>query len=87
MPQAEHIELAWKRHGKRFDHDERARKKEARGNHLNAAISKKLRGLKALYYYVFAYLYGWCGRRYPAAARNPADGRARENLEECTHGP
>ena len=47
MPQQEHIELAWKRHGKRFDHDERARKKEARGNHLNSAIAKKLRGLKA----------------------------------------
>ena len=30
MPQNEHIELHRKRHGRRLDHEERARKKEAR---------------------------------------------------------
>jgi len=47
MPQSEHIELHWRRNGKRLDHDEKVRKKEARSNHLNSAISKKVRGLKA----------------------------------------
>ena len=30
MPQNEHIELHRKRHGRRLDHEERTRKKEAR---------------------------------------------------------
>ena len=30
MPQNEHIELHRKRYGRRFDHEERTRKKEAR---------------------------------------------------------
>ena len=30
MPQNEHIELHRKRHGRRFDHEERTRKREAR---------------------------------------------------------
>ena len=30
MPQNEHIELHRKRHGRRLDHEERVRKKEAR---------------------------------------------------------
>ena len=48
MPQGEHIELAQRRHGRRLDHEERKRKKEARdGAHLNSAIAKKVRGLKA----------------------------------------
>ena len=48
MPQGEHIELAQRRHGRRLDHDERKRKKEARNEaHLNSAIAKKVRGLKA----------------------------------------
>ena len=47
MAQGEYIELAQKRHGKRLDHEERTRKKKARENHKNSAISKKVRGLKA----------------------------------------
>lgn len=47
MPQNEHIELHQKRYGRRLDHEERKRKKEARAVHENAAIAKKSRGLKA----------------------------------------
>ena len=47
MAQGDYIELFRKRQGRRFDHEERTRKKEARGNHLNSAIAKKVRGLKA----------------------------------------
>ena len=47
MAQGDYIELHRKRQGRRLDHEERARKKEARSAHLNSAISKKVRGLKA----------------------------------------
>lgn len=50
MPQNEHIELARKRHGKRFDHDEKLRKKDARSKHKMSAKAKKLTGLKAKLY-------------------------------------
>lgn len=50
MPQNEYIELAQKRHGKRYDHDERKRKKEAREVHEKSAKAQKLHGLKAKLY-------------------------------------
>ena len=46
MPQNEHIELFRKRYGRRLDHDERKRKKEARQVHKRAAFAKKVLGLK-----------------------------------------
>ena len=50
MPQNEHIELHRKRHGRRLDHEERQRKKEAREPRRRAKKAKKLRGLKAKMY-------------------------------------
>jgi len=50
MPQNEHIELAQKRHGRRFDHEEKLRKKNARSCRLNSMKAKKLHGLKAKLY-------------------------------------
>eukprot|EP00123_Amoebidium_parasiticum_P018327 comp24171_c2_seq1/m.44149 comp24171_c2_seq1/g.44149 ORF comp24171_c2_seq1/g.44149 comp24171_c2_seq1/m.44149 type:complete len:189 (-) comp24171_c2_seq1:763-1329(-) len=50
MPQNEYIELAQKRYGKRFDHEERKRKKEARKVHEQAEKAQKLHGLKAKIY-------------------------------------
>lgn len=50
MPQNEHIELHRKRHGRRLDHEERTRKREAREPRRRAAQAKKLRGLKAKLY-------------------------------------
>eukprot|EP01134_Creolimax_fragrantissima_P000157 CFRG0157T1 len=50
MPQNEYIELAQKRHGKRLDHDERKRKREARSVHEQSAKAQKLFGLKAKLY-------------------------------------
>jgi len=50
MPQNEHIELHQKRYGKRLDHDQRKRKKEARSVHQVSEKAKKLRGLKAKMY-------------------------------------
>ncbi len=47
MAQGDYIELHQKREGKRLDHDERQRKKEARTGHKRSAIAKKVRGLKA----------------------------------------
>ena len=47
MPQNEHIELSVKRHGRRLDHEERQRKKEAREPRRRAKEAKRLRGLKA----------------------------------------
>ena len=47
MPQNEHIELHQKRHGRRLDHEERARKREARSVHKQAKVAKRLRGIKA----------------------------------------
>jgi len=41
MPQNEHIELSIKRHGRRFDHYEKLRKKEGREPHKQALKAKK----------------------------------------------
>jgi ribosome biogenesis protein NSA2 len=50
MPQNEHIELHRKRHGYRFDHFEKQRKKEARRPHKEAKKARLLKGLKAKMY-------------------------------------
>ena len=50
MPQNEHIELFNKRYGRRLDHEERKRKKEARSVREVADKAKKLRGIKAKLY-------------------------------------
>lgn len=50
MPQNEHIELAQKRHGRRLDHEEKQRKKEARSVHKKAAYAQKVLGLKGKLY-------------------------------------
>lgn len=50
MPQNEHIELSIKRHGRKFDHHEKLRKKEGRDPHTRALKAKKLKGLKAKLY-------------------------------------
>lgn len=50
MPQNEYIEQARKRHGRRLDHYEKKRKKEARKPHADAEKAKKLHGLKAKMY-------------------------------------
>jgi len=47
MPQNEHIELWRKRYGRRFDHEERERKKEARAPKRLAYQAQKLLGIKA----------------------------------------
>ena len=47
MPQNEHIELYQKRHGKRLDHAERTRKKQAREAHTRALIARRSHGLRA----------------------------------------
>jgi ribosome biogenesis protein NSA2 len=47
MPQNEYIEEHWRRNGKRFDHHERLRKKQAREPHKVAKTAQKLRGIKA----------------------------------------
>eukprot|EP00992_Anisonema_acinus_P010239 TRINITY_DN6428_c0_g1_i2.p1 TRINITY_DN6428_c0_g1~~TRINITY_DN6428_c0_g1_i2.p1 ORF type:complete len:262 (+),score=69.17 TRINITY_DN6428_c0_g1_i2:58-843(+) len=47
MPQNEHIERHTKLYGKRFDAEERARKKEARSNVERAAFLSKCKGLRA----------------------------------------
>ncbi|OLL23133.1 Ribosome biogenesis protein nsa2 [Neolecta irregularis DAH-3] len=47
MPQNEHIELFQKRHGKRFDHAERQRKKLARESHKISLKAQRLTGIKA----------------------------------------
>lgn len=46
MPQNEHIELFQKRYGKRLDHEEKTRKKEARSVHKKAEYAQKVRGKK-----------------------------------------
>ncbi|KAG2500820.1 hypothetical protein HYH03_001582 [Edaphochlamys debaryana] len=46
MPQNEHIELHQKRYGKRLDHEERKRKKQAREVHKRSAYAQKAIGLK-----------------------------------------
>ena len=50
MPQNEHIELFNKRYGRRLDHEERKRKKEARKVREISQKAKKLRGIKAKIY-------------------------------------
>jgi len=47
MPQNDYMDLHRKRHGRRLDHEERMRKKEARQVHEVSTKAKKLRGLKA----------------------------------------
>lgn len=47
MPQNEYIERWQKQHGKRLDHDERVRKREAREGHAISEKSQTLRGLRA----------------------------------------
>ena len=47
MPQNEYIEEHIRRHGRRLDHEERMRKREARGAHRASAIARKTTGLKA----------------------------------------
>lgn len=47
MPQNEYIEEHIKRHGRRLDHEERMRKKEARSAHRASAVAQKTVGLKA----------------------------------------
>lgn len=46
-PQNEYIEEFNKRFGKRFDHEERKRKAEARSHHAFSQLCKKTRGIKA----------------------------------------
>ncbi|KAF8820182.1 putative ribosome biogenesis protein NSA2 [Cardiosporidium cionae] len=50
MPQNEYIELHRKRHGYRFDHFEKKRKKLARSVHEKSEKSQRLRGIKAKLY-------------------------------------
>lgn len=47
MPQNEHMELFQKRYGKRLDHDERKRKREAREVHRRSQFAQKVHGLRA----------------------------------------
>ncbi|ORY62237.1 ribosomal protein S8e/ribosomal biogenesis NSA2 [Pseudomassariella vexata] len=50
MPQNEYMDR-WRRlHGRRFDHEERARKKEARSGHKASEDAQNLRGLRAKMY-------------------------------------
>jgi ribosome biogenesis protein NSA2 len=50
MPQNEHIELHRKRHGRRFDHEEKQKKKEGRLPHILSKKAQTLRGIKAKLY-------------------------------------
>jgi len=47
MPQNEYIKESIKRFGRRFDHEERMRKKKAREPKKIAKTARKLRGIKA----------------------------------------
>lgn len=47
MPQNEYVELHQKRYGRRMDHAERTRKREAREVHTRARKLKSVRGIKA----------------------------------------
>ena len=47
MPQNEYIERWTKQHGKRLDHDERVRKKEAREGHSMSKKAQNYTGLRA----------------------------------------
>ena len=46
MPQNNYMELYQKRYGKRFDHEERMRKKEARAVKETASKAQSLHGIK-----------------------------------------
>lgn len=50
MAQGDYIELHQKREGKRLDHEERKRKKEARMGHKRSEMAGRVRGLKAKIY-------------------------------------
>jgi len=50
MPQGDYIELHQKRFGKRFDYEEKKRKKEAREAHARSKFAKKVKGIKAKMY-------------------------------------
>ena len=50
QPQNEHIELHQKRNGYRYDHFEKARKKEARTAHKMSQFAQKVHGLRAKLY-------------------------------------
>jgi ribosome biogenesis protein NSA2 len=47
MPQHEHIEEAIRKYGRRLDHEERTRKRQARKVHLASKKAQSTRGLKA----------------------------------------
>jgi ribosome biogenesis protein NSA2 len=47
MPQHEYMERFQKEHGRRFDHEERQRKREARMAHKVAKFAKKAHGIRA----------------------------------------
>mmetsp|Transcript_16160 Transcript_16160/g.50565 ORF Transcript_16160/g.50565 Transcript_16160/m.50565 type:complete len:263 (-) Transcript_16160:183-971(-) len=47
MPQGDYVELAQKRRGKRFDHDEKVRKREARAHKRIGKTAQSLTGLRA----------------------------------------
>jgi len=51
MPQNEYIEEHTKRYGRRLDHEERKRKKEARLAHSRSAFAQKVSGLRAKLYH------------------------------------
>jgi len=51
MPQNEYIERHTKLYGKRFDHDERVRKRVAREGHKASKDAQKLHGLRAKLYH------------------------------------
>lgn len=46
MPQGEHIELHRKRYGRRLDHEERTRKRDARSVKKRSAIAQSALGIK-----------------------------------------
>jgi len=50
MPQNEHIERHRKLYGRRLDHEERVRKREARQVHKRSEYAQKVRGLRAKLY-------------------------------------
>lgn len=50
MPQHEHMERHMKLHGRRLDHEERTRKREARLVHKRSEFAQKVHGLRAKLY-------------------------------------
>ncbi|CAD6884916.1 unnamed protein product [Tilletia controversa] len=47
MPQNDYIEESIRRHGRRMDHEERKRKREARSVHKSSNVARKTTGIKA----------------------------------------